>query len=407
MKRGFVFIFALGFFLSSCTRTITKTVSSGTTGGGGTDIGNGGNIMVCKNQPPVTLDIFEAKVLHNRDVDLGDPQENVNEKVHRIINRLPPESGLQYILNNNFYEFSQQHVIKDLKLRKIKDLGVDPKNIAVKRGCHLEQVAIQTAAMEPGKTMYFIDKAGWNKIDNNSRAALILHEIIYSYTISQGAQDSRAARWINGLVMASDLAAPCEIRWVLQDFKVSRGMGFIGYQGNVYVAADTEWHECYVRRGHAVAPAHFTVLGQTIEARDAISNEIRWNVSFDDVGDLQDLLYEGTPTLEYKNVQLHLANRLDLSWKENFPWQDEFAKQPFLPGYIIMSGDHLLKASVEDGRLFTDDKEMHLRGVFYFKGYELQVTLVPAKNLFDKNIVHSMSFSYDSDKKSYHLERYD
>jgi hypothetical protein len=53
--------------------------------------------------------------------------------------------------------------------------------------------------------IYLIDRDLWERLDNNNKAGLVLHEIIYRESIRGGAVNSRAVRKYNGLILTGEL----------------------------------------------------------------------------------------------------------------------------------------------------------------------------------------------------------
>jgi hypothetical protein len=52
-----------------------------------------------------------------------------------------------------------------------------------------------------------INRDIWNLLDSNSRAGLLLHEIIYEHFVSEGEQNSRLARYFNSHLASTSLRA--------------------------------------------------------------------------------------------------------------------------------------------------------------------------------------------------------
>lgn len=79
----------------------------------------------------------------------------------------------------------------------------DALNPVIPKGCKMQQVAIQQPPEFPGDLRYIIDENLWDKLDSNSKAALIIHEIFYNEGIFLGHQNSKAVRYMTGIVTST------------------------------------------------------------------------------------------------------------------------------------------------------------------------------------------------------------
>lgn len=167
-------------------------------------IRNGGDAIVCnktKNPTAVVLDHYEASNLFGLTIDLGDKDLSVEEKVEIAFNRLEKLSPLRHKV---YKEFAQSFVkeaqfIKDAQFKDVED----SEHIIIPNGCKIEQAAIQIAPKFPGAKRYFINDDIWQLMDNDSKAGLIIHEIIYREALEH--KDSRAVRYV-GAVISSVIA---------------------------------------------------------------------------------------------------------------------------------------------------------------------------------------------------------
>lgn len=180
----------------------------------GHEVGNGGGVIYCEDNTPSVppkpikksaelLDLYEARVLRNLKLSLGDPNEDYDLKIKRTLQkfaRIAPLRAKKYSeLYGNF--FNETVIIPDADLVFIPDAD----NLVLPKGCQLKQVAIQKVPDFPGDNRYFISKEYWDLIDNNSKAALVLHEILYNEGIYLGHQDSRAVRYLNSYLTSDRL----------------------------------------------------------------------------------------------------------------------------------------------------------------------------------------------------------
>lgn len=174
----------------------------------GHEVGNGGNILLCKNaQGEITktelLDLFEARVLRGLESDLGDPKEDYHHKIVRVLknfSRIAPIRAAKYQeLYNSF--FQDTAMVPDADLVFIPDAD----NIVIPKNCDLRQVAIQRPPEFPGDKRYTISKDYWDLMDNNSRAGLVLHEILYNEAIYYGHTNSKAVRYLNSYLTSKKI----------------------------------------------------------------------------------------------------------------------------------------------------------------------------------------------------------
>jgi hypothetical protein len=175
---------------------------------GGNEVGNGGGVLICRDIngkiiKTELLDLYEARVMRNLQLGLGNPNEDYTLKVNRVLNQLEKISPIRAKkykeMHNNF--FSETAMVVDADLVFIPDA----ENLILPKGCKLEQIAIQNPPEFIGDNRYIINKEYWDLIDNNSKAALILHEIIYGEAIVFGHKNSKAVRYINSYLTSNKL----------------------------------------------------------------------------------------------------------------------------------------------------------------------------------------------------------
>jgi hypothetical protein len=161
----------------------------------GDGAGNGDAVRCVDNSSESRLEIldfFENERAGGPPVSLGDSSLSVTDKALVGIGRLKtldPDRYARYApLAKDF--LSKTRWVKG-PLFDYKDTGA----VDLPAGCHLEQVALQRPAVDPSDKPFTIDSERWaNLIDDNQRAGIIIHEIIYRDTIRLGQQTSRYAR---------------------------------------------------------------------------------------------------------------------------------------------------------------------------------------------------------------------
>lgn len=67
------------------------------------------------------------------------------------------------------------------------------------RGCKIEQIAIQKEPAFPEDKRFTVSKDLWDLLDEDNKAGLVLHEIIYREALLYGHEDSVNARYVNSI----------------------------------------------------------------------------------------------------------------------------------------------------------------------------------------------------------------
>lgn len=171
----------------------------------GDEIGNGGDLVVCQDvnaniKSATILDYYEAR---HREIslDLGSDELMPMQKVELALNRL--------FEKNNFFAnqlrqkaqtfFQNANIMPNIDLTDIPD----GQELFLEHGCSIAQIAINRKVIFPQDKKFIISKDLWDLLDNNNKAGLILHEIIYDYFIQHGHTNSRSARYLNSLISSN------------------------------------------------------------------------------------------------------------------------------------------------------------------------------------------------------------
>ena len=83
----------------------------------------------------------------------------------------------------------------------------DSMEVTIPRGCVKEQLVNQQLPVFPEDKRYTIAKSIWERMDTDQQALTVLHEAWYRLTLDEGANDSRWARYMNGLFAAQEKIA--------------------------------------------------------------------------------------------------------------------------------------------------------------------------------------------------------
>lgn len=177
----------------------------------GTETGNGGGVVVCRNsttnviEKAELLDFYEARVVRKLKLDLGAEDLDFKIKIQNVLNRIKQHSPVRGAKYQRMYDsfFAEAAIIPDANLTYIDDAA----SVVIPVGCAKEQASIVRNPEFPEDARYIISKILWDKLDNNSKAGLVLHEIIYQEGISLGQQNSKAVRYFVGKITSNEAAS--------------------------------------------------------------------------------------------------------------------------------------------------------------------------------------------------------
>ena len=90
----------------------------------------------------------------------------------------------------------------------LRDIS-DSEELSLGENCEKKQIAVNRVGLpvHPTRKMYTIDERLWEKLDEEQKAGLILHEIIYSFALKNGAKNSINARYYNSVISSSDFSS--------------------------------------------------------------------------------------------------------------------------------------------------------------------------------------------------------
>lgn len=176
--------------------------------------GNGGDVIVCPGKV-ILLDSYEA---HKKKLVLNLNPENVTAPTYRsmvnaAVKRLMKKDQF---LAEVLYQYSME-MVNDLELLeahpesrgKVLHLGHDivseindSFHVTMPEGCEKRprQLVSQRVPKFKLEFRYEINKTLWLQMDLQDRAMTVLHEAWYRIMLENGAQESRSARYMNGLV---------------------------------------------------------------------------------------------------------------------------------------------------------------------------------------------------------------
>lgn len=192
----------------------------------GSTAGNGGHGVGCRVSPNGNIasvilhDFYEGRYRYHLIPSLGDRTLTVEQKANlalKRLSRLDPERAARYQSRlNHFWENANKWPNAHLVFVS------DSNYVAIETGCELVQVAIQKLPEFPQEKYFTIDETYWNLMDDDSKAGLLLHEIVYEEAISFGHQDSTKARYFTALITSGDV----ENMSTTQYAEIAKVMGF-------------------------------------------------------------------------------------------------------------------------------------------------------------------------------------
>lgn len=155
---------------------------------------NGGYVVSCLNQPTVTLELAEAKE-EGISVQYS-PARSYQTKVSDLIARIRPVNSQKALKYTQWLKQWPQQIRwkSSFALEGPNDQG----EMELGRGCRLKIAIVQTNESRFGIQQYDIDSLVWGSLDENQKAALVMHEFIYRDVLEENPEsNSFEVRFIN------------------------------------------------------------------------------------------------------------------------------------------------------------------------------------------------------------------
>lgn len=171
-------------------------------------VGNGGDVIYCKHpeSPPQVelLDLYEARTIRGIHADWGKGNRNVMSKVRHAIQHLEPlANGMKAQLWKWAQNFMDEALfLPDVVLRDVPDSG----HVAIPAHCQIRQIAIQIEPQYPEDHRYIVDQDLWDRLGNDSKAGLILHEVLYRLALQWDHKNSITARYFNSYLFSGKIS---------------------------------------------------------------------------------------------------------------------------------------------------------------------------------------------------------
>lgn len=182
----------------------------------GPEVGNGGDAIVCRGPKGEILsveffDLYEARTLRKIKPSWKDETASVEAKVLTALERIgtfsPKRSETYFSYFGSF--LTDTRFLRGVRLEDI----ADSEHIFVPADCAIEQAAIQAKIRFEEDPRYVINEDLWQMMDTDSRASLILHEIIYREAILAGHKNSISVRYYNSLILSDRISQMSEIQY--------------------------------------------------------------------------------------------------------------------------------------------------------------------------------------------------
>ena len=195
----------------------------------GIHIGNGGDVVACGTGASLSyelLDFYEARTLRDIPLDLGAPTLSIADKVALALSRL---SKVDLLRSQRYQTWSQafDHDTKFLSGVVLVDVP-DSEHPSLPEGCRIEQVAIHREPVFPQDRRYTVNKDIWDHLDNDNRAGLMLHEMIYREADGFNIENSIGVRYINSLIFSGLMDQTSVSEYVFFLERVGFGTASIG-----------------------------------------------------------------------------------------------------------------------------------------------------------------------------------
>ena len=200
----------------------------------GQEVGNGGNVVLCRDDQGKTLsiellDYYEARVELGLTIALDGGAE-AGDKLLATLGRLGTLAPvLRDLLLGGARRFGDDTVFvggADL-------VPVDDSNhLAIPHGCQVVQIAIQKEPEFPGQKRFTVNKDLWDQLDATNKAGLMLHELLYVHALSAGAKDSVGVRYLNALISSGEILKTTLLQFIGIARKVP--LNFVEFHGYLF-----------------------------------------------------------------------------------------------------------------------------------------------------------------------------
>lgn len=162
---------------------------------------NGGYVVSCRNQVPLALEVAEAQA-QGLTMDYS-PARSFQVKVSDLIGRMRPVNQEKAAKYTRWLQQWPQQVRWHARIEMTgpNDQGA----IQLKPGCRMRIAIVQTNESRFGFQEYAIDSLLWQSLDEDQKAALVMHEFIYRDILEENPDSNSSwVRHINTRIHSLD-----------------------------------------------------------------------------------------------------------------------------------------------------------------------------------------------------------
>lgn len=226
---------------------------------GGHEAGGGGVLVCGPKDRVVALDIYEAREIYKLEVDYGPDNLKAMERVKWVLNRFAKIDGgraTRYL--RDAQEFAKIAIFKPGII--LGDI-TDSMHSYIPDHCRVIQVVSQSRNSFPPRPIYIVASDLWNRLDEISKAALILHEIVYKEGIENGHEHSLKSRYFHELIAAAKWDALGKTDEDKVDFLKNK-MGFSTYyKSGIPIEISADNLSPYINENHSVVSGRMSTDG--------------------------------------------------------------------------------------------------------------------------------------------------
>ncbi len=198
-------------------------------------VGNGGDVIYCANGAPQAelLEVYEARRWHGISIKAW-PGNTYQEKLRSIATSLAtrmPRTAERLLTEALQFE-AEAHMVMGTVLDDIPDSD----HIAIPVDCEIKQIVIQRTPSQFVKR-YLVSQELWSMLDENNKAALVMHEVLYKEALKWSARNSLGIRDFNIRILSETLNA-------LSDKDLFDYLYNVAYQRTAY---ETSFHSGWVQ----------------------------------------------------------------------------------------------------------------------------------------------------------------
>ncbi|MGK5087278.1 hypothetical protein WDW86_06945 [Bdellovibrionota bacterium FG-2] len=205
----------------------------------GTEVGNGGDGLVCFDEhgnisSVELLDFYEGRAYRGINREMGSSRLSFAQKVQYVLDRLRRvDPARAEKLGAGIVSFLgvESRFLAGVNLVDIPDSG----HLFFPNGCRVVQVAIQHEPDIQGDARYVINKDLWDKMDDENRIGLALHELLYREALKYDHTNSIRVRYLNSVITSDQITTMTQKTYVNElrksSFSEYSWMGVTAYFG--------------------------------------------------------------------------------------------------------------------------------------------------------------------------------